>query len=128
MEEQKIQADPEGMDIIPEYFARENDVLVINHNAETLTLAVPDPADYELIEAVQFLSGKRVRVVRADRNLIRQEIAKHYKKISDTPAKRVPTQFILKAILALLVEKGVVGRQELEEWLTARRERSSSSS
>lgn len=69
---------PEVVELVPETVARENVVMPLGFDGETITLAAADPDDIALADKVRFLTGKNVRLVKAPRETIMQAIDRHY--------------------------------------------------
>lgn len=65
-------------ELVPESVARENLVLPLSLDGETLTCAAPDPNDIPLADKLGFLLNKKVRLVRFPRDRIRAAIDRHY--------------------------------------------------
>jgi len=131
-----LRADPEGMKLLPKRFVQDKDVLVIGQEGDVIVVAVVDIRDFDLIEELSFITGRRVRAVQAPRALIREEVGRFYAPpvappVGPPEAKPEPTlpapRFVFQAIAILLAEKGLLSGEELAE-CTRRYKRSSSPS
>lgn len=69
---------PAALALIPEKVAQENSALPLTVNGDVLTLAMVDPSDSALIDALSALSRKRIRPVIPLHGGLREAIAKHY--------------------------------------------------
>src|SRR5262245_18858227 len=66
------------LELVPESVARENLVLPLSVDGETLTCAAANPNDLLLQDKLSFILTKKVRLVPAPREAIRAAINRHY--------------------------------------------------
>src|SRR4051812_18048052 len=66
------------IELVPESVARENQVLPLALDGETLTVAAADPTNLLVAEKLSFILNKKVRLVAAPPAAIRVAINRHY--------------------------------------------------
>ena len=76
---QNIKIDPEAVRLIPENIAREQEVLALSIDGESLRVAIEDPQNIELLNTIATISGKRIKPVLPLRGGIKDMISAHYK-------------------------------------------------
>ncbi|MCX7705903.1 MAG: ATPase, T2SS/T4P/T4SS family, partial [bacterium] len=64
--------------LIPEAIARRYNVLAITLSDDTLVVAMQDPADIVAIDTIKRITGKKIKVVRADEREILERIERYY--------------------------------------------------
>ena len=69
---------PEVLQLIPAAVARKHDMIPLNQDGSTLTLAMADPSNFIAVNVAKFLSGCNVRVVLAPSRVIRKAIGRFY--------------------------------------------------
>lgn len=125
---------------IPVDSAKKLHVMPVTMDDKTITVALNDPTDLKTLDTLSFVTGKKIRPVIALESDIAWAISKYYDKAEDADKKPVPPKlvlppaggeqiargaerpqaglkvsigFTLEAIVALLIEKGVITREEL---------------
>lgn len=66
------------IELVPESVARENVVLPLSLEGNTLKLITSDPTNYDVIQKLTFILNKDVQPVLADHEQIREAINRHY--------------------------------------------------
>ena len=66
------------VELVPESLARENVVLPMSMEGNTIKIITADPSNYETIEKLQFVLAKDVQLVLADQDQIREAINRQY--------------------------------------------------
>lgn len=74
---------PEIVRIIPEAIARRYNVLAITLSENNLVVAMEDPSDIVAIDAIKRITGKKIKVVRADVKEIKDRIDRYYMDTGD---------------------------------------------
>ena len=69
---------PHVLDLVPESVARENLVIPLSLDGETLFVASVDPNNISLADKLMFILNKKVRLVGYPRDVIREAINLHY--------------------------------------------------
>ena len=123
---------------IPEKVIREHEVIPISFKDGVITLAMSDPTDYNAIEEIQFLTGNRIETVLSTRSSILRAMNEYFysqeskeeslKDVllreleqeapvaqSETTRLEVTPMQLRKALIPLLIEKGVITQEELVE-------------
>ncbi len=104
-------------------------VIPVAEKNQVITLATADPTDYEAIEEVQFLTNCRVEIALAPRAAIAKALARLsvqeekgredlIKQLERGEPKAAPLEVVPgmeKALIPLLIEKGVISEVELRE-------------
>ena len=83
-EEDMFSANPDIIKLIPEDFSIENNVLALNKSDDTLVVAMEDPDDVPVIDAIQKLTSLTVDPRVAGSLSIKAAIDKHYGKIKQS--------------------------------------------
>ncbi|MAR29401.1 MAG: pilus assembly protein PilB [Candidatus Marinimicrobia bacterium] len=81
LEEDMFLANQEVVQLIPEDFAAENNVLALNKSGDTLVVAMEDPEDLAVLDALKDLTSLNIDVRVAGSSSIKSAIEKHYGKI-----------------------------------------------
>ena len=81
LEEDMFLANEEVVQLIPEDFASQNNVLALNKSGETLVVAMEDPEDLAILDALKDLTSLNIDVRVAGSSSIKSAIEKHYGKI-----------------------------------------------
>ena len=81
LEEDMFLANEEIVRLIPEDFATENNVLALNKSGDTLVVAMEDPEDLAVLDALKDLTSLNIDVRVAGSSSIESAIEKHYGKI-----------------------------------------------
>ncbi len=112
--------DEELLSRIPREVIEKHEVLPFKHSANTVLLVMSEPADYEAIEEIQFLTNSKIETALAPRSQIRELITRFYR---DRDGHHVPSaeELLLgrvadpnvAAFIRALLKKGVV---TVEEW------------
>ena len=66
------------IELVPESVARENVVIPLATDGDSLLVAVHDPAAYEIIDKLHFILNRDIRVAMAPRDAILSAINRHY--------------------------------------------------
>lgn len=121
---------------LPAEMAKQFTVFPVAIDGKSLVVATADPTDLMTIDTLSFNAGMNVKTVLAMESDIKWAIAKYYDKtIPDEPAPqqrtepvqpktdekkqvsviqtRITTETALEALVGLLIEKGVITRDEL---------------
>jgi len=69
---------PEVVRLIPEAIARRFEVLAISLSDDVLVVAMKDPTDIVAIDTIKRITGKRIKVVRAEEKEILDKIERFY--------------------------------------------------
>ncbi|MCM8817590.1 MAG: Flp pilus assembly complex ATPase component TadA [Candidatus Omnitrophica bacterium] len=69
---------PEIVRLIPEAIARRYNILAIALSQDTLVVAMQDPTDIVAIDTIKRITGKKIKVVRADEKEILEKIERYY--------------------------------------------------
>lgn len=67
---QHFQLDPEIIERVPEDLARKHRVLPLHAHGDRLIVAIPNPLDWQALEAVRFATGKQIDTVMAAESAI----------------------------------------------------------
>ena len=81
LEEDMFLANEEVVQLIPEDFASQNNVLALNKSGDTLVVAMEDPEDLAILDALKDLTSLNIDVRVAGSSSIKSAIEKHYGKI-----------------------------------------------
>ncbi len=81
LEEDMFLANQEVVQLIPEDFAAQNNVLALNKSGDTLVVAMEDPEDLAVLDALKDLTSLNIDVRVAGSSSIESAIEKHYGKI-----------------------------------------------
>ena len=111
---------------IPRDVLEKHQVVPVQSKGDVVTLAISDPTDFQAIEDVQFLGNCRVEVTLASRaqiakalnDLFYREGAGAGEKASEGPTPEEAPQIgpeDEKALIPLLLEKGIITLEELRE-------------
>lgn len=73
------QVEPAALALVPEEVAREHNVLALSVDGDTLTVAMEDPDDLQLVDTLAVLTKKRIKPVIPLRGGIRDAINTQYK-------------------------------------------------
>jgi hypothetical protein len=93
-----VAIDPRAVESIPESVARENVVLALALDGETLTVAAVNACDVMFADKLRFLLNKNVRLVAAPREQIIEAINKHYGEAETRSVDSYLTAFTDEAI------------------------------
>lgn len=120
---------PEGLvQRVPKDVLVKHQVIPIRAKGDLLTLAVSDPTDYEAIEEVQWLANCRVEMAMASRAQIAKALNDLFYREETPPAQEGGLEergedpeaapevgpALEKALIPLLLEKGIITLEELE--------------
>jgi hypothetical protein len=72
------QVSPQVTELIPGPIARENVVMPLAYDGETIIVAAVDPHDIALTDKLRFILAKNIRLVPAERQAILEAIDQHY--------------------------------------------------
>lgn len=112
---------------VPRDVIEKHQVLPIHRDHDSVTLAVSDPLEFEAIDEIQFLTGKKVHTVLTSKDQLRRAITRFY---YDDPASAallgdpdssgirsgdIPQWKVKQALIPLLIEKGIITEKEILE-------------
>jgi hypothetical protein len=114
---------------IPRDVLERHQVIPVTLDNQTLTLAMADPTDYDAIEEIQFLTNCRVNVALASQQSIiralnemhvaeersREELTRELERGSHPSVPFEVTPGLERALIPLLVEKGIITESELRQ-------------
>jgi len=99
--------------LIPESVARENVILPLAKDDETLTVIVSDPMDIETIEKLRFILNCRVETALAPEDAINENINRYYGQIEGESADSMLQEFTDTAIDFTETEQDAVKDSEI---------------
>jgi type II secretory ATPase GspE/PulE/Tfp pilus assembly ATPase PilB-like protein len=132
---------PEALKIVKQDIAEKYCILPLDFDNETLTIAMLDPTDLKTIDELSFLLGVRIKPTLAIESSIKASIAKHYTGVTSGGKKHVvntsklskdmeiisyerpehhisyPREIAVEALVEVLIEKGIITREELKNKL-----------
>ncbi|RMG34259.1 MAG: type II/IV secretion system protein [Planctomycetota bacterium] len=73
-----IEIPPNVVEMVPESVARENIVMPVAADAESLTVAISDPMRFDVLDKLRFILNKDIKVVVAPDDAIQTAINRHY--------------------------------------------------
>ncbi len=122
---------------VPKALIEKHHVIPIAYKDNALTLAVSDPFDYEAVEEIQFATNYRIDIQLASRESINKAITDVLYAGPETQSERaipvdelvkgidgsgkkgegasIPPDKLQKALISLLVEKGILTQKELQD-------------
>jgi type IV pilus assembly protein PilB len=86
------------IELVPESVARENTVLPIEIDENTLKIAISDPFDLETIEKLRFILNRRIDTALAPKQLIVEAINQYYGQVEGESADSMLQEFTDTAI------------------------------
>lgn len=86
------------VELVPEAVARENSVIPLGQEEDTLTVVVSDPFDLETIEKLRFILNRRIETALAPRESIMGAINRHYGQVEGESADSMLQEFTDTAI------------------------------
>jgi len=95
---QSATIDQDVIELVPESIARENVILPVTETAQSLTIAISDPADLETIEKLRFILNRDIRTVVASHDSIVSAINTHYGQVEGESADSMLQEFTDTAI------------------------------
>ncbi len=110
---------------LPRDIIEKHQVLPIHRDDHSITLAVSDPLDFESIDEIQFLTGKKVLTVLTSKDQLRRAISRFYYEgrggepvlgemdSSGIASGDVPQWKVKMALIPLLIEKGIITEHEI---------------
>lgn len=110
---------------VPKELIEKHQIVPIHFKNGVLTLAMSDPTDFEAIEEVQFIANCRVEVAMASRAHLTRTISELFydngnaapageKESSDAGSLEIDAD-MEKALIPLLIEKGIITQEELRK-------------
>jgi len=90
--------DEDVIELVPESIARENTILPVTETAQSLTIAISDPADLETIEKLRFILNRDIRTVVASHDSIVSAINERYGQVEGESADSMLQEFTDTAI------------------------------
>lgn len=94
----QIRIPEEVIELVPESVARENIILPISEDDDSLKVIVTDPFDIETIEKLRFILNRRVATAIASREAILEAINRYYGQIEGESADSMLQEFTDTAI------------------------------
>jgi hypothetical protein len=94
------------LELVPESVARENLILPLALDGETLTVAAADPGNLLVADKLSFILNKKVKLVAAPREAIRAAIDRHYGRAETEAVDSMLCEFTDTAIDFTRVEAG----------------------
>ena len=76
---QQVTVDAEAVSLVPENVARENNIMPLQIEGESLRVAMEEPQDMEVINSLSAITGKRIKAVLPLRGSISDLISANYK-------------------------------------------------
>jgi type IV pilus assembly protein PilB len=73
-----VEIPPSIIEMVPESVARENVVVPLSLQGESLLIAVHDPLKYEVIDKLHFILNRDIKVAMAPQEIIQATIDRHY--------------------------------------------------
>ncbi len=86
------------IELVPESVARENAILPLSEDEDSLKVIVSDPYDIDTIEKLRFILNRKVDIALAPREKILEAINKYYSQIEGESADSVLQEFTDTAI------------------------------
>jgi type IV pilus assembly protein PilB len=86
------------IELVPESVARENNVLPLSDDEDSLTVIVCDPYDIDTVEKLRFILNRKIDIALAPRERISEAINKYYTQIEGESADSVLQEFTDTAI------------------------------
>ncbi|MHC5036672.1 MAG: GspE/PulE/PilB domain-containing protein [Planctomycetota bacterium] len=116
---------------IPRDILEKHQAVPVQTKGEILTLAVSDPTDFDAIEEIEFLTNRRVEITLASRAQVAKSLNEFFYGEGEAPPREVPEKKkepvdspvtpptigpgLEKALIPLLVEKGIITLEELQK-------------
>lgn len=95
---QDVPIPPSVVELVPESVARENAVIPIEENDDSLKVCVSDPDDFETIEKLQFILNRKIDIALATKEQILEAINRNYGQMGDESADSMLQEFTDTAI------------------------------
>lgn len=90
---------PESIiELVPESVARENNVLPLSEQEDSLKVIISDPYDIDTIEKLRFILNRKIDIALAPRDRITEAINKYYTQVEGESADSVLQEFTDTAI------------------------------
>ncbi len=83
---------------VPESVARENTVIPLEMQGESLVVAVHDPMNFEVLEKLRFILNKDIKVAMASKEMIQNAINRHYGQNESESVDSMISEFTETAI------------------------------
>ncbi len=103
------------IELIPEAVARENSVLPLEVDEDTLTVVVDDPFDMETIEKLRFILNRRIETALAPQEAIQGAINRHYGQMEGESADSMLQEFTDTAIDFTETTEDMAGGETVDE-------------
>lgn len=129
---------PEALNTVKADIVKKYCIMPIEFDQKTLTIATSDPTDLKTIDELSFILGVRIKPVLALESSIKRAITQHYTGVifadsniyqidtanlsehmdlmrfeKTTPDTSYPPEIIIEALTELLIEKGIIKREDL---------------
>ncbi len=75
---EKIEISPSVIELVPESVARENVVIPLSGEDDSLTVAISDPMAFDVLDKLRFILNRDIRVSMATKDSIQAAINRHY--------------------------------------------------
>ena len=103
------------IELVPESVARENAVLPLDQDEDSLRVIVSDPFDIETIEKLRFILNRRVETALAPRESILESINRYYGQVEGESADSMLQEFTDTAIDFTETEENQQDDDEVDE-------------
>jgi len=103
---------PSVVELVPESVARENDILPIVEQGDSLKVAVCDPLDLDTFDKLRFILNRKLDLALSPRESIREAINRHYGQIEGESADSMLQEFTDTAIDFTETEDDAGGDEE----------------
>lgn len=95
---QDVPIPPAVVELVPESVARENAVIPLEEDGESLKVCISDPDDFETIEKLQFILNRKIDIALATKEHILEAINRNYGQMGDESADSMLQEFTDTAI------------------------------
>jgi type IV pilus assembly protein PilB len=100
------------IELVPESVARENTVLPMSAEGESLKVIVADPMEIETFEKLRFILARTIEIALAPRDVITEHINRYYGQIEGESADSMLQEFTDTAIDFTETEESAIGDDE----------------
>jgi type IV pilus assembly protein PilB len=94
----EVQIPENIIELVPESVARENNVLPLSEQEDSLKVIISDPYDIDTIEKLRFILNRKIDIALAPRDRITEAINKYYTQVEGESADSVLQEFTDTAI------------------------------
>ncbi len=103
------------IELVPEAVARENSVIPLSEEDDTLTVILSDPLDLETIEKLRFILNRRIETALAPKQDIQGAINRHYGQVEGESADSMLQEFTDTAIDFTETTEDISGGEAVDE-------------